>query len=268
MSLARLRLLVQLLSVALILAATYLIFSHPTAVCWGCPLWYLQSLAGKHILSRIYLGTSWSPFEFNSVWIAIAIFLPALIVGRFFCGWVCPFGTFFELIDRTVLAPIKKWRLNLIFGRWFKYVTLAGLIIAAIFVGRALFCDICPAGFIFRGLAGKILIFGFPLAALSMVSVALFGQKGWCSYLCPFGGLLAIPSSVEAFPITTHPDECDGCGRCNNVCLMGIDVASYVERGTDLKSVDCNKCLRCVEKCQRAALRWPGFRVTGDRVTR
>ena len=68
----------------------------------------------------------------------IAHYVPALVVlvaavffGRFFCGWVCPFGSTLDATDKA-LARVRKGREPEFYdGRRFKYYLLAFLLVGA-----------------------------------------------------------------------------------------------------------------------------------------
>jgi polyferredoxin/ferredoxin len=46
---------------------------------------------------------------FAGIWIALIPVVLTLVVGRFFCGWVCPFGTTIDVCDRFT-RPLRKTR--------------------------------------------------------------------------------------------------------------------------------------------------------------
>ncbi|PXF60657.1 MAG: hypothetical protein C4B59_08280 [Candidatus Methanogaster sp.] len=50
-------------------------------------------------------------------------------------------------------------------------------------------------------------------------------------------------------------DECIECGLCEKVCPVNIDPGSFKQSG-EVSNFDCIKCLNCVEKCPRNALKF------------
>ena len=48
---------------------------------------------------------------FSLFWISLIILALSLIFRRYFCGWICPFGTTFDITDR-ILGKIRKKRLT------------------------------------------------------------------------------------------------------------------------------------------------------------
>ena len=66
-------------------------------------------------------------------WPAAVLIAATILLGRFFCGWVCPLGTAIDLTDR-LLRPIRNRRENLpggADGRRLKYYLLAAVAVMA-----------------------------------------------------------------------------------------------------------------------------------------
>ena len=73
----------------------------------------------------------------SRVWIpkaAVSLVLVALtlLLGRFFCGWICPLGTSIDAFDNAVRAKSKNEQKRN--SRWLKY---AILLVCLIEIGRA-----------------------------------------------------------------------------------------------------------------------------------
>ena len=66
--------------------------------------------------------------------ISIVVFVTSIVMGRLFCGWICPMGSTLDAVD----ASIKKNRLNKekanhVLKRWHKYWILIALLTASVF---------------------------------------------------------------------------------------------------------------------------------------
>jgi len=62
---------------------------------------------------------------------ALIVVVLTLVLGRFFCGWVCPMGTLINLTD-TVIRTARRRNRPSPTWRWVKYGVLAFLIAAAL----------------------------------------------------------------------------------------------------------------------------------------
>ena len=146
-----------------------------------------------------------------------------LVAGRYYCGWLCPFGALSELVGRV---PLRKWSLpSQHDDRWrmLKYVVLA-LVMPVVFVsGRVDYgnYEVYITLFAVHGNA-----FAWILTGL-MVLVNVRVPRFWCRYLCPVAAVTGVLSRQEPAYISRydcpmgnkpHPDtsECIRCNRCRH----------------------------------------------------
>ncbi len=193
-----------------------------------CPLGALQDqiLLAARITLMVVLST---------------VFL-TLVLGRFFCGWLCPFGALTTFLSKI---PGK----NRVYNKWIKYMTFLGFIgLTAYLMTVPVFCSLCPAGSAFsllgpaREAASTELSYlrYFILGSVLLGTVA-YGNL-WCTTLCPLGGALSMISHLRLFGLKVGPD-CTGCGKCDAVCEMNIKVS----QGKGME--ECTLCWECVEAC-------------------
>jgi len=153
--------------------------------------------------------------------LVLSVLLSFLIVGRFYCGWLCPFGALSEFISRV---PIQKWNISPNTDeqwRRAKYLLL-GLIVVLVFVSRQ------PE---FGNFEAYITLFSFHGSILAWLLVGLTlvanlrVKRFWCRYLCPIAALSGLLSrSAPGYlgsadcPMANrmHPEisECIRCHRC------------------------------------------------------
>ena len=82
----------------------------------------------------------------------------------------------------------------------------------------------------------------------------VFGRRAWCRNLCPIGALLRIFSKFKPVKFRLVNDDCIGCGRCNNVCDMEIDVQGELKAHGKVRSTNCIVCFACRDVCPRDAI--------------
>lgn len=170
----------------------------------------------------------------------------ALLVGRVFCGGVCPLGAIQDLV---VLWPVQLPRVVDRWGGMFKYVYLAAAVwFAAQPAGSRDFiiCRFDPFVGLFR-LSGSawMLLFGG-----SLLLLGTFIGRPYCRFLCPYGGLLAIVSRFALKPVSITPDEQLDCGLCAESCPFGAIRNLRADRA------DCLACARCFSDCPRQLYQW------------
>lgn len=171
----------------------------------------------------------------------------ALLMGRLFCGYVCPFGALQELIH------IRKWALRIPdHGRRalsrLRYVVLAYLAARVLVVHTVAFEGFSPFKPLFAW-GGTPATIAFT-AVFALLSVVLF--RPFCRTLCPYGALLSILSRFSLFRVGAD-EGCRNCGLCTRVCPAGA-----MEDGT-VDATECLLCGACVGTCGPTALKLRPF---------
>ena len=189
-------------------------YSCPGAVA-SCPLGSLQSglLSPKYKFPYYILGT---------------LILFGLLLGRFICGFLCPFGLLQELFYKLPLPKIRKCRFTRILS-YLKYVILAIFVILIPLVKLAPgFCKyICPAGTIEAGI---------PLVSSNPQLQSLIGFLfSWKIFVLALVG------------VKVDTEKCINCNKCVDNCLM--DVHKVGDR-------ECIHCGTCVGHCPVDAIRF------------
>jgi len=171
-----------------------------------------------HILNILMLNYSTS-----LLWLAIVITISIslLLAGRFYCGWLCPFGALSELIGKI---PLRKWRVSDeqdLKLRRIKYFLLFLILPLALATGRTDYATFEPYLTIFS-FHGYALHWVF---AILTVVMNLRVERFWCRYLCPVGGVLGLltlkargykssPACPMKNPENPHISECIRCNIC------------------------------------------------------
>lgn len=174
------------------------------------------------------------------LWMGIFLFSIAasFLIGRVYCGWVCPINTVMKFVTWVKKKlGIKSIKTPAFFTRpWVRYLAL-GLFIVA---------------FTFIKVTGKQLPVLPVLFGLGIVLTFFFNQEVWHRYLCPYGTILSLPASKTKHVMYIDPEQCNNCGMCKRVCP-----AVAVEKGDDNHKIiksDCLICMECSAKCKRNAI--------------
>ncbi|MGE5471890.1 MAG: 4Fe-4S binding protein [Bacteroidota bacterium] len=200
------------------------------------------------------------------------------VLGKAFCGWVCPLGTLQELIgklgrrlgfglhrleggDLVPMHRVRPVKWLLLLGLVFVLPLLTGLGVTPHTLGNP-YCDICPsrvATSLLTGNTEQLALrlgdkLGFSLGALAdfllgfIVLGALALRQPFCR-ICP---LLAFNSLFQRLSplrlVKTRHANCGSCRTCSLACPMDIpEIAS--EDGRRAYAEDCTLCGRCAEYC-------------------
>lgn len=229
------------------LIGVVIVLSFPITMNWFSP--YLS-------VSGAWLGLISGSVLFFGI-----LTLSAIILGRGFCGWVCPMGAL-----QDILRPVRDTRVGRI--RWVKFVVW-GLWFAALAMGfvRSWGPPVVNALFATEGGVSvaqpfQYLIYGFVLALFIAVTLAV-GRRGACHTVCwiaPFmigGRGLGNALGLPALRLRAAPLRCTACGSCRKACPMSLHVPEMARSGkTDHR--DCALCGECVDACPEDTLRF-GF---------
>jgi polyferredoxin len=214
-----------------------------------------------------------------------------VLVGRAFCGWVCPLGTWLDIYDHFVkilngkFLKIKaRLRINKIksfrrFTSW-KFCILISMMAAALFsvslsgyldplciMVRTFSFSLVPMlgeieSFIFGGnhVFGwgftKQHFFNFNIFSgvffLTILYVNRYNRRFWCRVLCPLGALLGVVSRFSILKVTIDQKSCDGCLKCSMECKMGaLDFSKGKKPVSGCLKSECIMCYTCVDVCEQ-----------------
>ena len=112
------------------------------------PTLYIGALSGVKQIYIAFIHQSFSVALLPQIIEVIAIIPITIVLGRFFCGWMCAFGSFSDFIYGIRSKIYKgKWKVNERTDAWLKlvkYVILVTLIIAVWSFNVTLFSSASP----------------------------------------------------------------------------------------------------------------------------
>ena len=144
------------------------------------------------------------------MWCLLPI-LYALLFGRVFCAGVCPLGALQELVNIRNFRLARSVSVALSVIPW---IYLAFTILYAATRSQFLICRLDPFVGIFR-LGGDIGMIAFGIVLLLM---SVFIGRPFCRFLCPYGALLSVFSSLSWKKLEITPRGCINCALCGMSC--------------------------------------------------
>ncbi len=190
---------------------------------------------------------------------ALVIFTAAIVMSlllkKSFCGWICPVGTFSELVAKTGRKLFKK---QLILPGYADYALRSiKYVLMAFFMYIILIRMSTPQISAFfktpywKVADIKLLIFFTAMSLTTKITLvilfalSLFYRSFWCRYLCPYGGLLGLLSMLSPSRIRRNEAHCIQCGQCTAHCPSMLPVSTKQA----INSPECTGCLTCVSYC-------------------
>ncbi len=205
-----------------------------------------------HVLNWVQslgAGVDWAFFLMEPLIFLLTAFVAVSVIlwGRAaFCGWLCPFGAFQELLNRLAvflrvpqyeIPPAIAERLKAV--KYLIFIALVGLTFYAVDLAYAASgVEPFKAAITFRFDAPWPAV----LYAVVLLAIGLTVERFYCRFICPLGAGLAILGRFRMFDWLKRRAECGNpCSRCESAC----PVRAIQPDGR----IDMNECFYCLD-CQ------------------
>lgn len=192
------------------------------------------------------------------LWVLAATIPLTVLMGRFFCGFICSFGAMGDLFW-FISGKLMKKRPRIGDSidkalKGLKYLILLFIVIFIWTLGAVSFDTASSPWNIFGMYASLngwpsenyLLSLGGGLLLLIIIGSMLV-ERFFCRYLCPLGAVFAPISRIRFFRFKKPRQNCGSCSLCSKNCSMGIPLyrSDYVTSG------ECIGCLACKEACPK-----------------
>ena len=220
----------------------------------ACPIGALQAVIGN------------MDYKFSFYVLGFLFFIGALM-GRFVCGWLCPFGLVRDLLHKIPFPKkIKTFKADkhlrkLKYGILLIFVLLLPLFLVDVLgQGSPYFCKlICPVGMLegglplvlknesMKGAVGFLYAWkGTILAATIFLSILIY--RPFCKYICPLGAVYSLFNPISVFKYRLDDKACIQCGACARACKMNVNPVE------NENSAECIRCGQCEKACPTGAI--------------
>lgn len=200
---------------------------------------------------------------------ALATVILTIVFGRFFCGWVCPFGSihhFVGFLGNRRIKTAEKIQLNRYRkAQRVKYFILIVFLFMAAFpsidatlqvglldpislVSRSfnlLLLPIVDKSINFISVSARFYEGAWLILAVFFVAILLnfVIPRFYCRFICPLGALFAILGRFAIWRIGKNKSECINCKLCEQSCEGGCEPAGKI------RISECVLCFNCRQDC-------------------
>ncbi len=233
----------------------------PGLNCYSCP-----GALGSCPIGSLQAVLTNRNYQFSFYVIGFLI-LVGVCLGRFVCGWLCPFGLVQDIVYQ--IPFVKKYK-NIYAHKIVKYlkyvILILFVIILPLFVvniigqGSPWFCKyICPSGTLMAGI--PLVAMNTPLQQaigflyywkvsilILLILLSIVVYRPFCKYLCPLGAIYGMFHSVAFYRYDVDVEKCVQCGKCQKSCNMDISVWQ------NPNSPECIRCGDCIKCCPTGAI--------------
>lgn len=231
----------------------------PGLNCYSCP-----AASGACPIGSFQAVVGSSKFGF-SYYITGFLILLGVLLGRFICGFLCPFGWLQELLHKIPSKKLSTKKLKP--PTYLKYiilllavVLLPALAVNDVGMGDPFFCKyICPQGVLEGAIPLSLVNEGIRAALgtlfvqklfilIAVVALSILFYRPFCKWICPLGAFYALLNKISLLEIKMDEQKCVSCGKCAASCKMDVDVRKTPNHA------ECIRCGKCITACPAEAL--------------
>jgi cytochrome c oxidase accessory protein FixG len=186
------------------------------------------------------------------LFIGVSFLLLTVILGRVWCGWLCPQTVFNDLAE--MIGDRYRKRVS---ARVSHLIEHAAALFVSTLISFNLFCWFMAPGQV----AAQLWAFSaHPLVTASFLLASLFGylnlifvKRSFCRSYCPYGRFQAALTDEGTLNLAFLEETRARCLRCNacvRSCPMEIDIRQGFQ-------IECINCGRCIDACREVMERRP-----------
>lgn len=190
----------------------------------------------------------------NWVWTVLPGVLLVVILGRFFCGWACPYLPVLAAANaarwflKRLGVPVRDVKVPRVTSR----VVLVGTLAIGSILGTQLVPLIYPPAIIGREIFRAVFYGSLGAGALVVLAAFLFdtfvSRAGFCRSLCPGGAMFSMLGGLSPVRVINDRSKCTDCTACDVVCNLGQSPMTNTLDG------GCERCGKCIASCPTDAL--------------
>lgn len=181
------------------------------------------------------------------IWLGLFLIslMGAAILGRFYCGYICPMNTAMGATEK--LSKKLNWRTKsvpkVLQSKYLPWSVLL-MMVATMVLSKKAFHQEVP-----------ILIL---LMAVSILVTLRYEEWVFHNHICPYGALLSLTGRWAKFSTKVESDLCIGCKKCETVCPSKAISVDRLTKVAQINPSTCHQCQACTMVCPKNAIHYTG----------
>jgi polyferredoxin len=190
----------------------------------------------------------------------IGLSLFTILFGRYFCGYVCAFGSLGDLVywlsglvQRNVLHRRKQISMPKKALPWLQKLKYLNLVFIIVLCAFGLYTNLSGSSpwDVFSSLTALRAVpegYLWGCVALGLILIGMTVQERFfCQFLCPMGAVFALLPILPWGMLRRKKDLCiHGCNACANQCPVGLKLEADGSRNGE-----CIGCEKCASTCPK-----------------
>jgi len=235
----------------------------------GWPInWFLELDPLTGLATLLATGTLYK----GLIWGVLTLIL-TLVLGRFFCGWVCPFGAmhqFMGFMGKLGKSRSQLTALNRFHGwqslKYYMLLFFLASLVAGTLSGNGaplVVSLLDPIPFVHRFVNLTLLPFAdnallqlsptarsydgawiIGLSGVALLLANLWVPRFFCRFLCPLGALFGFLAPFSFWQIGKKTAPCSHCMKCRFHCEGACDPMEKIRLS------ECLLCMNCLDQCE------------------
>jgi len=196
------------------------------------------------------------------------LFLSSLVVGRAYCGWVCPGAGCQEALSVARSKKVQKGG----FIKWILWLPwLGAIVILAIRAGgykEIRFFYQTTYGLSIGDVNGLIAYF-VVLLALIVLPAFIVGKRSFCHHICWMAPFMIVGRKIRNYfkwaslQLNSNPEKCTHCHTCTKNCPMSLPVERMALENK-MDHSECILCGACVDGCKSKVIQFSFFNSSNE----
>ena len=196
----------------------------------------------------------------------LLMYISALVLGRAYCGWVCPGAGCQEALFLARDKKVTKGN----FVKWAIWVPWIGaIVLLAVRHGgydKIDFFYLTQYG-LSIGDFSALIAYLCVLFILIVIPAFIFGRRSFCHHLCWMAPFMILGRKIRnrvkwpSLQLKADSENCTHCHACTKNCPMSLPVEMMVKTNK-MENSECILCGTCIDGCEFNVIKFAFFNGT------